>query len=114
MFRVAQRVSADGEPVLVIEQAQRRLLAGAEEVGLVGHPAQAHHHMGLPVADAGHDVEQARPAGPEHLFARNDDLALRCDPVQPEPCLGEPAQGLVAFGRHSGRSSCTRSNHRNP
>ena len=116
MFRVAHGVGADRQPVLVVEQAERRLLAGAEEVGLVGHAAQAHHHVGTPVPDDGHDVQQARPARPEHLVARNDDVAVRRDPVQPEPRLHQRAQGQVALRCHSGGSlsSRTRSNHRNP
>ena len=114
VLRVAQCVGADGEPILVVEQAERRLLAGAEEVRLVGHSPQPHHHVGPPAPDVGHDVEQARPALHEHLVAHNDDVALRRDPVQPEPRLSQRAQGLVALGRHSGRSSRTRSNHRNP
>ena len=63
-LRVTQRVGADGQPVLVVEQAQRRLFAGAQEVRLVGHAAQSHHHVGPPVADPGHDVDQARTALP--------------------------------------------------
>ena len=112
---VAQHVGAHGQPVLVVEQSQGSLLAGPEEMRLVGHPAQPDHEVGPTVADAGHDVDQARPAGPEHLLPLNDDVALRRDPAQSEPRLGQRAQGQVAFGGHSGgRSSSARSNHKKP
>ena len=114
-LRIAHGVNADGQPVLVVEQAQRRLLAGAEEMRLVRHAPQSHHQVGPPVTDSGDNVDQARPPGQEHLVALNDDLTFRRDPPQSEPRLRERAQGLVALGRHSGgRSSRARSNHKNP
>ena len=67
--------------------------------------------------DGGHDVEQARAGPAASTSARSMTmLALRRDPAQPEPRLGQRAQRLVALGRHSGTSlsSGTRSNHRNP
>ena len=114
-LRIAQGVDTDGQPFLVVEQAQRRLLPGAQEVRLVRHAPQSHHQVGPPAPDAGDDVDQARPARQEHLVALNDDLTLRRDPPQSEPRFRERAEGLVALGRHSGgRSSRARSNHKNP
>ena len=113
---VTQRVSAHGEPVLVVEQAERRLVTGAEEMGLVGHSPQPRDEMRPPIPHPGHDVDQARPAGQDHLGPLNHDRTLRRGPPQPQPRLGQRAQRLVAGGRHSrGRpSSRARSNHRKP
>ena len=114
-LRVAQGVGADRQPVLVVEEAECRLFARAEEVRLVPDPTQPHHEVRPPAPDAGDDVEQAGPARPQHLLPFDDDGTVRRDPAQSEPRLGERAQGLVAGGVHSGgRSSRARSNHKNP
>ena len=115
-LRVTQRIGAHGETVVVVEQAERRLLAGAQEVRLVGHPAQAGHDVGPALPHLGHDVEQPRATLPQHLGALDRDLAPRRDPAQPQPRLDQRAQRLVASGRHSwtGLSSGARSNHKNP
>ena len=112
---VTRGVGADGQSVLVVEQAQRSLLTTAEEVRLVRHTAQSHHDVRPPLPDAGDDVDQTRAPRQEHRIALNDDLTLRRDMAQTEPRLRQRAQGLVALGRHSGgRSSRARSNHKNP
>ena len=56
-MRVAQSVSADGESVVVIEQAEGGLFAGTEKVGLVGHAPQSRHDMGPAHAHPGDDVD---------------------------------------------------------
>ena len=114
-LRIAQGVGADSQTVLVVEQAQRRFLTAAEEVGLVRHATESRHNVGPPVTDAGDDVDQTRASRQEHLVALNHDVTLRRDPAQSEPRLRERAQGLVALGCHSGGlSSRARSNHKNP
>ena len=102
--------------MLVVEQPERGLLGRAQEVWLVGHAAQARHHVRPTVPDAGHDVEQARAPVAQHLGALNGDVALGRDPAQTEPRLGEGAQRLVALGAHAGAglSSGARSNHKKP
>ena len=62
-LRVAQRIGADGETVLVVEQAEGGLFAGAQEMGLVGHAAHSRHHVGPALPHPGDDVDQAGPPG---------------------------------------------------
>ena len=113
---VAQRVGAHRESRVVVEQAEGGLLPRAEEVLLVGHPAQADDEVGEAAVDVRHDVEEARASGPQDLGAHDDRCRLRRDLSELQPRLGERAQRLVALFRHSctGLSSGTRSNHRKP
>ena len=103
---VAERIGAHGEPVVVVEQPQRRLLAGAQEMRFVGDAAQARHEVGPAPAHPGHDVEQARPPVEQRLGALDGDVARRRGLAQPQPRLGQRAQRLVALGRrHAGPGS---------
>ena len=115
-LRVAERVRADGESVVVVEQPERGLFAWAQEVRLVSHPAQSSHDVGPAVPHPGDDVDQSGPARQEHLGPLDGELLVRRDTPQPQPRLDQRAQSLVAFGRHSwtGLSSGTRSNHKKP
>ena len=101
--------------MLVVEQAQCRLLAGAHEVRLVRHPAQARHEVRPALPHPGHHVEEPGAARAQHLGPQDGDLPLRRDPAQPQPRLRQRAQRSVALGRHSWTgSSGARSNHKNP
>ena len=113
---VAQGVGADGETVLVVEQAEGGLFTGAQEMGLVGHAAQSRHHVGPALPHPGDDVDESGAAGPEHLGPLDVDVTRRRDLPQPQPRLDERAQCPVALGAHSwtGLSSGARSNHKKP
>ena len=117
-LRVAQRVRADGETVVVVEQAERALLPGAQEVRLVTDAAQPRHHVRLAGTDPDDHVEQPGPARRGTVSARSDlDLAARPTAPQVEPGLGEGPQRVVPVsGRHASvaLSSGARSNHKNP
>ena len=123
-LRVAQRVGAHGETVGIVEDAQRALLARAQEVRLVGHAAQADHEVGPAAApaDRDHEVEQPGSAGSQHLGPLDGEVAPGRDAAEPEPGFGQGAQSLLLvlvlllLGRHSGTSlsSWARSNQRNP
>ena len=71
---VAQGVDAHGQPVLVLEEPQRRLVPGPQEARLVAHPAEADDHVGQATVHLGHHVEQPGPAGPQHLHPAQRDL----------------------------------------
>ena len=134
-LRVAQRVRAHRQAVVVVEQAERRLLARAQEVLLVGHAAQPHDEVGQAAVDVGDDVEQAgaaRGAAPRlRTIVGAVSGAIWCSPshasVSVRSAWSRPSvMTLVSFPfrhssagvsrRHSsgGRSSGTRSNHKKP
>ena len=115
-LRVTQRVGAHGEALVVIEQAQRGLLAWAQEVLLVGHPPHPGHEVGLATVDTSDHVEQAGTARPQLLRPHDVDDTARRDLALSQPRLGERPQSQVALRRHSwtGLSSGARSNHKKP
>ena len=71
---VAQGVRADGQPVVVLEQPEGHLVARPQEVRLVADTAQTDDQMGQPAVHLGHQIEQARPAGQDHLGPADGDL----------------------------------------
>ncbi len=118
---VAQGVGADGQSLVVLEQAQGQLFAGLQEMRLVADRAHAGHHVGQPAVHLGHDVDQARAPGEEHGVAPHGDRGRRSGGVDGGGAVGQPglddgAHGLLPLRCHSVEclSSCTRSNHKNP
>ena len=95
---VAERIGADGEPVVVVEQPQGGLLAGAEEMRFVTDAPQPRHEVGPAPVHPGDDVEQARPPVEQRLGVLDGDVARRSGLAQPQPRLGQRAQRLVALG----------------
>ncbi len=67
--------------MLVVEQSERRLLAGAQEVWLVGHAAQARHDVGLPLPHPHDDVEQTGASGAQDLGPLDGDLTRGSHPA---------------------------------
>ncbi len=120
--RVAQRVGADRQTGLVVEQAEHALLPGAQQVRFLSDGALAHDEVGESLrarfAHPGHDVEEPGAALPQHVAAQDrhgSRLGGRIG-AQPQPRLGQRMQAPVALGVHSqtGLSPGTRSNHKNP
>ncbi len=82
-LRVAQRVRAHGETVVVLEQTEGHFVTRPQKMRFITDTPEPDDQMGQPSVHLRHQVEQARPAGQDHLGPADGDLRV-AGPVGPD------------------------------